>query len=120
MMTNRFLIPGDGNDENGRPKGLVPTRSTNRPAAPSRNGHSHSPWTTIDAEFWPTNPRESVDLKRALHLFVTGLCQMMWGILQMVIGGMIGLAQDLWIMVTPKRNAANKVPVSNKEKRRWS
>lgn len=117
MMTKQFLIQGDGNDEDGRPKDLVPIQSTNSPAAtPNCNGRNDSPWTTLDAEFWPAKHRASGDLKRGLHLFVTGLCQMMWGILQMVIGGMIGLAQDIWIMVTQKRNAAKKVPVSNQEK----
>lgn len=120
MMTKRFLFPGDGNEEDGRPKGLGPTRSSNTPAAPSRNGRSHSLWTTIDAEFWPTNRRENVDLKRALYLFMTGLREIILGILQMSVGGMYGLALDVWIMVTPKGNATKNVPAPKPEERRWN
>ncbi len=119
-MTRRFLVPGDGKDEDGQSKGLVPTGSTNRPTAPSRNGRNDSSWTTIDADFWPTNRRENVDLKRALYPFVAGLREIILGILQMVVGGIIGLALDLWIMVTPKGNATKQVPTSKQEEWRWN
>lgn len=121
MMAKRFMIPSDHPDEHWQPRNLARTLNKNNLVRPIRGGgRNGTRRNTIDVEFWPANRSENIDLKRAGVLIVTGLGQMVCGILQMTVGGAIGLAHDIWSMANRRWIPTNQNSAPRLEQRRWS
>lgn len=120
-MTEGFMVPSDHPDEHWQPRSLAQTSNKNNLVRPTRGGgRNGTRRNTIDVEFWPANHSENIEIKRAGILIVTGLGQMVWGILQMTIGGAIGIVQDIRGMANRRRIPANQNSAPRLEQRRWS
>ena len=121
MMTKRLMVPSDHPDEHWQPSSLAQTSNKNKPVGPIRSGERNGiRCNIIDVEFWPANRSENIDFKRAGVLIVTGLGQMVCGILQMTLGGAIGLGQDICNIVTRRRAGARPGSLQTPRRQRWS